>query len=75
MSGRGGFLLALALTSAIAAVDLVVGDSALLIELMAAGPLVAAARLRALPTAIVALYAVALALVNGLVGDVLGEAQ
>lgn len=75
LSGRGGFLLALALTSAIAAVDLVVGDSALLIELMAAGPLVAAARLRALPTAIVALYAVALALVNGLVGDVLGEAQ
>ncbi len=72
---RSTFVVALAVVTAIAVLDLVVGDRAVLVELLIAGPLVAAAGTSPERTAVVALYALVLSLPLGLAGDTFGSLQ
>ncbi len=72
---RGTFVLALGLVTALAVLDLVLGEEAVLVELLAAGPLVAATGAGPQRTAIVAGYAVVLSVPLGLVGDAFGSVQ
>ena len=64
-----------AVVTAIAVLNLVVGDRAVLVELLIAGPLVAAAGTSPERTAVVALYALVLSLPLGLAGDTFGSLQ
>jgi PAS domain S-box-containing protein len=73
---RAGWVaLALALDTAIAAADLAFGGSLILITALAAGPVLAAARVGPVPTALVALYAVTLAALLGVVDGFFGDSD
>ena len=72
---RSTFVVALAVVTAIAVLNLVVGDRAVLVELLIAGPLLAAAGTSPERTAVVALYALVLSLPLGLAGDAFGSLQ
>jgi PAS domain S-box-containing protein len=69
LDGRGVFLLSLAAVCAVAAIDLAVGTHTVLVELLLLGPVVAAFGASPGHTAIVALFAVALAIPLGLTAE------
>ncbi|MBN1529020.1 MAG: SpoIIE family protein phosphatase [Thermoleophilaceae bacterium] len=71
---QGTFVLALGVVSALAVVDLLVAD-AVLVELLVAGPLLAAVNTDARRTQIVALYALVLSVPLGLASDEFGSLQ
>jgi PAS domain S-box-containing protein len=73
--GRGVFLLSLIAVCAVAAVDLAVGDDTVLVELLLIGPVVAAFGASPSHTAIVALFALAIAVPLGLTSDEFGSAD
>ncbi|MFN2617824.1 MAG: SpoIIE family protein phosphatase [Thermoleophilaceae bacterium] len=73
--GRNWLLLALGVITAIAAVDAATEGSAVLIGLLVAGPLVAAGGASPRATAVVALYALGLALFLGVADDFFGSAN
>jgi hypothetical protein len=73
--GRGVFLLSLIAVCAVAAVDLVVGDDTVLVELLLIGPVVAAFGASPSHTAIVALFALGIAVPLGLTSDEFGSAD
>jgi PAS domain S-box-containing protein len=75
LSERGTLALASGLLVAIAALDAVVGERAVLIELLLLGPIVAATGASVRATALVALAAVALALPLGLTSDAFGSLE
>ncbi len=75
LTERGTFLLGLAAVVLVAAVDAAVGASAVLVELLLAGPLIASTRASVAHTAIVAGLALALAIPLGLTGDAFGSAE
>jgi hypothetical protein len=69
VDGRGVFLLSLVAVCAVAAIDLAVGTRTVLVELLLLGPVVAAFGASPGHTAIVALFAVAVAIPLGLTAD------
>jgi PAS domain S-box-containing protein len=69
------FLLSLIAVCAVAAVDLVVGDDTVLVELLLIGPVVAAFGASPSHTAIVALFALGIAVPLGLTSDEFGSAD
>ena len=69
LDGRGVFLLSLVAVCAVAAIDLAVGTHTVLVELLLLGPVVAAFGASPGHTAIVALFAVAVAIPLGLTAD------
>ena len=71
--GRGVFLLSLVAVCAVAALDIAVGDRAVLVELLLIGPVVAAFGATPGQTGIVALLALVLAIPLGLAGDAFGS--
>jgi PAS domain S-box-containing protein len=71
--GRGVFLLSLIAVCAVAAVDLAVGQDTVLVELLLIGPVVAAFGATPGQTAIVALFALAIAIPLGLTTDDFGS--
>jgi PAS domain S-box-containing protein len=73
--GRGVFLLSLIAVCAVAAVDLVVGEDTVLVELLLIGPVVAAFGASPSHTAIVALFALAIAIPLGLTADDFGSSD
>jgi PAS domain S-box-containing protein len=75
LDARRTFIIALALVSVIAAADALMGPRAVLVELLAAGPLLAATRAGAERTAIVAAYALALSIPLGAASDAFGSLQ
>jgi PAS domain S-box-containing protein len=70
--GRGVFLLSLIAVCAVAAVDLAVGEQTVLVELLLIGPVVAAFGASPSHTAIVALFALGVAVPLGLTSDNFG---
>ena len=78
MRGLGGeqgtFLLALAVLVVVAALDALIGAGAMLVELLLAGPLIAATRATVLQTVIVAALALVISIPLGLVSDAFFEA-
>jgi PAS domain S-box-containing protein len=70
--GRGVFLLSLVAVCAVAAVDLAVGQKTVLVELLLIGPVVAAFGASPSHTAIVALFALGVAIPLGLTSDDFG---
>jgi PAS domain S-box-containing protein len=74
-SERGTFLLALAAVIAVAALDAAVGGRAVLVELLLAGPLIAATRASPAQTGIVAILALALAIPLALTSDTFGSTE
>ena len=68
-------MLALGVVTAFAVLDIVVGDQAVLVELLVAGPLLAAVGTDARRTQIVAVYALLLSVPLGLAGDEFGSLQ
>ena len=73
--GRGVFLLSLIAVCAVAAVDLAVGQDTVLVELLLIGPVVAAFGASPSHTAIVALFALAVAIPLGLTTDEFGSSD
>jgi PAS domain S-box-containing protein len=73
--GRGVFLLSLIAVCAVAAVDLAVGEDTVLVELLLIGPVVAAFGASPGHTAIVALFALAIAIPLGLTADDFGSSD
>jgi PAS domain S-box-containing protein len=73
--GRGVFLLSLIAVCAVAAVDLAVGEDTVLVELLLIGPIVAAFGASPNHTAIVALFALAVAIPLSLTTDDFGSAD
>jgi PAS domain S-box-containing protein len=69
LDGRGVFLLSLVAVCAVAAIDLAVGTHTVLVELLLLGPVVAAFGASPGHTAIVALFAVAVAIPLGLTAE------
>ena len=72
---QGTFVLALGVVTAFAVLDVLLGEHAVLVELLVAGPLLAAVNTGPRRTAIVALYAFALSLPLGLAGESFGSLQ
>jgi PAS domain S-box-containing protein len=73
--GRGVFLLSLIAVCAVAAVDLAFGQDTVLVELLLIGPVIAAFGASPGHTAIVALFAVAVAIPLGLATDDFGSSD
>ncbi|HEU0025417.1 MAG TPA: SpoIIE family protein phosphatase, partial [Thermoleophilaceae bacterium] len=73
--GRGFFTLSLVVVTALAVLVATLEDRALLVEILVAGPLLAAASTGPSRTAIVAGYAFALSVAVGLAGDAFGSLQ
>jgi PAS domain S-box-containing protein len=73
--GRGVFLLSLIAVCAVAAVDLAFGQDTVLVELLLIGPVIAAFGASPGHTAIVALFAVAVAIPLGLATDDFGDSD
>jgi PAS domain S-box-containing protein len=71
--GRGAFLLGMAAVCLVAAIDVVLGERAVLVELLAAGPAIAALGATPAQTRVVALFAVLVAVPIGLVSDAFGS--
>jgi PAS domain S-box-containing protein len=69
------FLLSLVAVCAVAALDLALGEETVLVELLLIGPVVAAFGASPTQTAIVALFALALAIPLGLASDTFGSAD
>jgi PAS domain S-box-containing protein len=72
---RGAFLLALVAVCLVAAVDIVLGARAVLVEFVLIGPLIAAMRASAAQTTVVALFSVLVALPLGLASDAFGSTE
>jgi len=73
--GRGVFLLSLIAVCAVAAIDLAFGEDTVLVELLLIGPVIAAFGASPGHTAIVALFAVAVAIPLGLATDDFGSSD
>ena len=73
--GRRALFAALAAIGIVAAIDLAVGSSVMLVQLLVAGPLIAATGASARHTAAVAVFALALALVLGFPPDAFGSSE